>query len=390
MTRRAPEPRCRSARQRGVSLVELAVVLVAIGLISLLLVQFMQAASQQRRDTAGRDLLKRADDALLAFAMVNSRLPCPASAASGIEDCAGGQVGLLPYRTLGLPDANARLIRYGVLRRPDPTRRDADLAILRDRFAPMQVLGGGVATEFPVGNRNGLDLCWALRSAQEAPVDASFLHVTRPDAPASIADHVAYALALPAPGERFGGHQAGTAPVFDSPRRRSSAGYGDRVLAVGLDQLWTRMRCGDSLAASSHAHFNAAAAIAVTHTALQDYKTQLAISLKLAEANVASGAAALVSSASGVANAAGGVADTVSEGLASTGITSYRIALGAVATAAAIAVTATAAALVTEAEFSRQSAEAALDDVEPLITSAAALEPVILENARAADAVGIY
>ena len=105
---------------------------------------------------------------------------------------------------------------------------------------------------------------------------------------------------------------------------------------------------------------------------------------------MSSGAAAVVSSASGVANAAGGVADTVSEGLASTGITSYRIALGAVATAASLAVTATAIALTVAAEDSRKSAAQALRDVDPLITSAAALEPVILENAKAADAVGIY
>ena len=386
MTRSPPRTRA----QRGASLVELAIVLVVIGLVSLLLVQFLQVASEERRDAAGRDLLKRADDALLAFSMVHSRLPCPAADSGGLEDCAVGQVGLLPYRTIGLPDANARRIRYGVLRRPDPSRSDADLAVLNDRFAPMQVFGGGVATEFPLGHRNGLDLCWAIRSAQALPVSSSFLHVTRADEPSSIGDHVAYAVALPAPGGTFSSHQAGTLPAFDSPRRRQVAGYADRVLAVGLDQLWTRMRCGDNLAAASHAHFNAAAAMAVTHTSLRDYETQLAISLKLAEANLASGTAALVAGTSGVANAAGGVADTVAEGLASTGVVSYRVALGAVATAAAVAVTVTAAALVAESELSRQSASEALDNVQPLIDSAAALEPAVLQHAVAADAVGIY
>jgi len=380
-------------RARGVSLVELAVVLVAIGLVTLVLVHFLQVTTQDRRDAAGRDLLQRADDALLAFAMMNSRLPCADSDGDGTENCAAGdttQVGRLPYRTLGLPDASARLVRYGVLRRPDPSRRDADLALLRDRFAPMQVFGGGIATEMPLGNRNGLDLCWALRSAQEAPADASFLHVARPDAPSSMADHVAYAMALPAPGEPFSSHQAGNAPIFDSPRRRASAGYGDRVLAVGLDQLWTRMRCGDHLAAAAHAHFNAAASIAMTHAALRDYETQLEIALKLAEAHVQGSIAATVGGTAGVASAAGDVADTISEGLASKGIVSYRIALAAVSTAAAIAVAATAVALVVEAEISRQSASDAVRDVQPLIDSAAALEVAILEHAQAADAAGIY
>ncbi len=376
--------------QRGFSLVELAIALVAMGLVTLLLVQFMQMATHERRETAGRDLLKRADDAVLAFAMVNSRLPCPASNTNGLEDCGAGQVGLLPYRTLGLPDASARLMRYGVLRRPTAPDQGADLATLIDRFAPMRVFGGGVATEYPLGNRNGLDLCWALRSAQAAPVDARFLHVTRTDSPSTIDDHVAYAVALPAPGERFGGQQAGTAPAFDSPRRGSGLGYSDRVLAVGLDQLWTRMRCGDNLSAAAHAHFNAAAAVAVTHAALVDYKSQLEIAKKLAEANVANGAAAVLGATGGTASAAGGVADTVSEGLASTGVASFRVALGAVATAAAVAVTVTAAALVATAAISLDSANDAFNDVDPLITRSAALETAVLEHAEAADAAGIY
>lgn len=375
---------------RGASLVELAVVLVTIGLVTLVLLRFLQVAARDREDVAGRDLLQRADDALLAFAMVNARLPCPASGSSGLEDCATGQVGRLPYRTLGLPDANARHMRYGVLRRPASRKQDADLTQRLDRFDPLQVVGGGVGTELPVGHRNGLDLCWALRSAAEAPADTGFLHVARPDAPSTLGAHVAYALALPAPGEAFGGHQATGNPVFDSPRRPTSPFHRDRVLAVGLDQLWTRMRCGDNLAAASHAHFNTAAAITVMHTALGDYKSQLAISEKLAQANVENGAAAVLAGASGIAGAAGGVADTVSEGLASTGIVSYRIALGAVATAAAVAVTATAIALVATAKISKDAASDAYRDVDPHIDRAAALAPSVLEHARAADAVGLY
>ena len=388
-------------RMRGFSLVELAVTLVAIGLVSLVLVQFLGTATLQRSEAAGRDLLQRADDALLAFAMVNSRLPCPAAPGTGVEDCALGQVGLLPYRTIGLPDAGARRIRYGVLRRPDDRKLDADLARAIDRFDPMQVLGGGLTTEFPLGNANGIDLCWALRTAQAAPTDAAFLHVTRPDAPTTLADHVAYAVALPAPGRSFGGRQATNAPAFDSPRRRANPDHADRVLAVGLDQLWTRMRCGETLATASHAHFNAAAAITVVHTALRDYRSQLAIALKLAEANVDSGAAAVLNGVAGTASAAGGTADTISEGLASTGIVAYRVALGVVATIAAVAVTATAGALVAASVEARDKAEEVHDCVDDggnpipgciveLIDDARALEPVILQNAQTADAIGLY
>ena len=379
----------RFVRSGGFSLVELAVVLVILGVISLVLLQFLGAASQERRETASRDLLTRADDALLAFAMVNSRLPCPAVAGSGVEDCSGSQVGTLPYRSLGLPDANARKIRYGVLRRPGLRKVDADLAQRLDRFDPLRVFEG-VGTELPLGNANGLDLCWALRTAQQSPADPAYLHVTRPDAPTSIADNVAYALALPGQSQPFSGNQASTAPAFDSPRRRSSADHQDRVVAVGLDQLWTRMRCGDNLAAASHAHFNTAAAIAILHKALKDYKIQLEISTKLADANVMNGNAAVASAAAGLLSAAGGVADTISEGLASAGIVAFRVALGVVGSVAGAAVVVAAALLRDSAGDSLASAEKAFRDIDPLITTAFELEPSVLEHAKTADAMGIY
>ena len=377
-------------RVRGHSLVELAVVLVAIGLVTMLLVQFIGMASMQRSDVAGRDLLKRADDSLLAFAMVHGRLPCPAADGDGVEDCAAGQVGRLPWRTLGLPDANARHIRYGVLRRAADRKVDADLARSIDRFDPMQVVGGVIGTELPVGNVNGLDLCWALRTAQDAPANPAYLHVTRPDAPTSLADNVAYAVALPAPGERFGGRQATSTPAFDSPRRRSGVGYSDRVLAVGLDQLWTRMRCGDNVAPAAHAHFNTAASIALIHTSLKDYKSQLAISKQMADANVENGGAAMAGALAGLSSAGGGMADTISEGLASTGVTSYRIALAVVSIAAAVGALATAGFMLDASIDARDEAGTVLKDVDPLIDDAALLEPLVLENAKAADAEGIY
>lgn len=376
-------------RMRGFSLVELSVVLVVLGLVAILLARFLSTAAQEQREVASRDLLLRADEALLAFAMVNDRLPCPATGGSGVEDCAAGQIGTLPYATLGLPDANARRIRYGVYRKSDTRKVDADLAVRMDRFDPLHVIAGGVATELPLGNVNGLDMCWALRTAQQGAPTAAQVHVTRPESPATIADNVAYALALPRTGG-FSSHQAGTTPAFDSPRRPSSATYGDRVVAVGLDQLWSRMRCGDNLAAASHAHFNTAASIGVLHQALKDYKTQIGIADKMAEANVENGAAAVLGAAAGVASAAGGIADTVSEGLASTGVVAYRAGLGAAATAAAVAVTVTAGFLVADAADAKDQTEAAYRDIDPLITSAGQVETGTIAHAQTSDRVGIY
>jgi prepilin-type N-terminal cleavage/methylation domain-containing protein len=380
-------------RQRGFSLLELSVSLVVLGLVALLVLRFVGQAGQQQRGVAQRELLQRADDALLTFALVNSRLPCPAAAGGdGAEDCSLGQVGVLPYRSLGLPDLGARRVRYGVLRRADAeATNDADLAISRDRFQPLMVLAqrAYIAKPAALGVPNGLDLCQALRTAMRLTPDSGFLHTTLPGQPGTLGRNIAYAVALPGDGA-FGGQQAGTSPAFDSPQRPSTPDFRDQVLAVGNEQLWSRMRCGDNLSAGGHAHFNAALAVSMLRTALYDYKDQLAVSKKLADANVASAAAAILGGAAATADSAGGTADTASELLASTGAMSWRVSLAAIATAGALAVTITAAALQAQAVKARDQAHKAYDDVQPLITEADTLEPLVRAEAEADDATGMY
>lgn len=117
------------ARTRGFSLVEMAVVLVvfALMLTGLLMITGTQLATQRAKDT--QRLLAEARQALLGFAAVNGRLPCPAAPntpagapGAGVErtptatGCTGGQAGVLPWATLGLPETDAwgRRIGYRV------------------------------------------------------------------------------------------------------------------------------------------------------------------------------------------------------------------------------------------------------------------------------------
>lgn len=99
--------------QSGFSLVELAIGLVIIAtLLSTLLIPLARQI-EQRRTSETQRLLSEAREALLTFAAVNRRLPCPATDASNGAEVfdAGGtaangecafEAGFLPAATLGL------------------------------------------------------------------------------------------------------------------------------------------------------------------------------------------------------------------------------------------------------------------------------------------------
>lgn len=128
--------RAAKAGQRGFSLIEIALVLVIMGLILGVIINALGPQLDNRNVNETQQRIKQASDAVLAFAMVNRRIPCPATLASnGLEvmtvldatqqrgKCANPNNGYLPARTLGLgeqsvggemQDAWAFGLRYGV------------------------------------------------------------------------------------------------------------------------------------------------------------------------------------------------------------------------------------------------------------------------------------
>jgi len=100
-----------SASKHGFTLVEMATVLIVLGLITSLLVAPLALRVEASRRHAAEDMLDNIIEALIGFALVHGRLPCPtiepnpASPAYGLEQappCTLNVPGYLPWRTLGL------------------------------------------------------------------------------------------------------------------------------------------------------------------------------------------------------------------------------------------------------------------------------------------------
>lgn len=105
----------------GFTLVEMALAMVIMGLLLSAVVGTLSSQEERKRTTRTRESLDQAREALVGFAVVNGRLPRPASAATdGTERAACASeadcTGFLPWVALGLQpgDGFDRLLRYSV------------------------------------------------------------------------------------------------------------------------------------------------------------------------------------------------------------------------------------------------------------------------------------
>ena len=117
-------------KQKGFTLAEVAIVLVIVGLLMGGLLPTLSGQIDERHNTDTTKQLNDIRDALIGFAIINGRLPCPASTSSnGVESPITGTgicdfpYGYVPAATLGLSgtdssgyavDAWNNRIRYAV------------------------------------------------------------------------------------------------------------------------------------------------------------------------------------------------------------------------------------------------------------------------------------
>ncbi len=99
-------------RNNGFSLVELAIVLVIVALLTSGLLLGISAQRNAAENIDAQRQLETIREALTGFALTRGRLPCPAVANlantdvnAGLENCAQ-QHGVLPWATLGLPETD--------------------------------------------------------------------------------------------------------------------------------------------------------------------------------------------------------------------------------------------------------------------------------------------
>jgi prepilin-type N-terminal cleavage/methylation domain-containing protein len=400
------QTRAQRGASRGFSLVEIAIALVILGMLSLLFVSFWRSAAQHTRTQTERDLLIDTQKALVGFAHANSRLPCPAVDHGGQESCdAGAQTGWLPWKTLGIADAIAMNLKYGVERAPNATSPflDQDLAVAKDRLVPLFTLGSPpILPAAPIvggllGNTNLIDLCYALNIASGTPAAASRLAVMSSRGGTSVRRGMAFVVAAPGlldadgDGNAFDGRNASASaadPTFEAAERPQDAAYDDRVAAMDVDTLFAELDCGEGLSAISQSHVNAATAAAFMKQALIDYKRQLQILVLVADGGVASGTAGVLSAAAGLSSAVADSANAVAFTILTYGgagaviapavaaIVSNTIAVGLSATALAKSVA------------SKLEADQRVIDVQPLVDNSAALWTSVDANARTADQLG--
>lgn len=232
----------------------LLLIAVMAGLASMGYLQWRErsAIDSSRQE---RQALAQADRAIVAFATVMRRLPCPDIDRDGTEDCAASnQKGWLPSVTLRLagadPGVDVGQLRYLVQREGGAY----DLTVLSDSWQPLEyddtntTFFAGRGSGYPTDIMTLADLCQRLDTGRDTPLGATMARVN-----ATPVRTTAYALAHPGDndadgdGDLFDGansNAAANANLMEDPIRRPLlARYNDVVLERSYASLLSAFHC---------------------------------------------------------------------------------------------------------------------------------------------------
>lgn len=245
------------SRSRGFGLVQvLLLIAVMAGLATIGYMQWRErsAVNSSRQE---RQALSQADKAIIAYATVARRLPCPDTDRDGLEDCgAGNQSGWLPTVTLALAGVDAGVdvgqLRYLVQREGGVY----DLTLLTDSWRPLEYPEAAPWTFFntretgagayPADILTLTDLCQRLDAGRGTTLGATMAQLN--SAPLRT---TAYALAHPGNGDADGdgnlfdgANTGGNLNLMEDPGRRPLlATYNDLVLERSYASLLSAFHC---------------------------------------------------------------------------------------------------------------------------------------------------
>jgi type II secretory pathway pseudopilin PulG len=251
-----PAPTTRR-RQRGLGLLEVLLFIAIVGGLATVGYLEWRERSALQSSRQERASLSQADTAVITFATVMRRLPCPDTDRDGLEDCgAGAQKGWLPSASLKLAGADAGVgvaqLRYLVQRGATAY----DLAVLGDDWRPLEYDDGATtfaAMRDTVGNGGSYqaniltlpDLCQRVGQGVAATFGAGMAHVT-----SSPLRPVAYALVHPGledtdgDGSLFDGVNGAAGNTVEDPDRSPLlSSYDDVVRERSLASLQSAFHC---------------------------------------------------------------------------------------------------------------------------------------------------
>ncbi|WP_440114480.1 type II secretion system protein [Acidovorax sp. BL-A-41-H1] len=382
-------------RERGFSMVELAVVMAILGLIGIFVWRWVVSTREPMQRPAMLQQLSEAQAAVEGFVLANHRLPCAAAGTNGIESCGDATAVRLPWKLLGLSSDFGRL-HYGVNRGagwdlavvPNLVARPADAVSpdLNINFTGMPDLptypgtletpvsasaavtaarDRAIAAKTAASNRrtvaNGLDWCRVLRRFAANPAAAGVLTA------GNVASSVPVAFILVHPGENaaFDGNNvvgAGGSWRFDLPGRPQDNAYDDLAVAVGPGDLAARIGCVARLSEMQAAAQGAYTAYDNARV-MQEYWKLRVFDIESSESAVQGAETGVALAAMGLALATTSAVLSVASAANTEGVTAFVVVMAAANVGLAIAETVLAAQELTDAksalEVSKQKQAAA-------------------------------